>query len=209
MGSLLYIKASPREGRSHSVAVADAFVEAWKESNAGAKVTVKDLFAANLPAFDGGVIQAKYNIMHGRDHTLSEKQEWSAVEAIIDEVKQHDRLVFAVPMWNFSIPYILKQYIDIITQPGYTFGMKEDGSYYGMLEDHKALAVYARGGQYAPGTPAEPFNHQSPYLEMILGFMGVGEIQSIAVEGMLAGPDIRDSAKKAALERAKELAKIF
>ncbi|NJB69377.1 FMN-dependent NADH-azoreductase [Desulfobaculum xiamenense] len=209
MSSLLYVKASPRGGRSHSLAVADAFAAAWRDANPGATVTTKNLFDAELPAFDGFVIQAKYNIMHGREHSLTEREAWGRVEEIIDEFKAHDRYLFAVPMWNFSIPYILKQYIDIIAQPGLTFGMKADGSYFGMLEKRRAAVVYARGGVYTPGTPAEGYNHQSPYLEMILGFMGVTDVRSVAVEGALMGPDVRDAARAVAMEKVRDLVAEF
>ncbi|MFK4763182.1 FMN-dependent NADH-azoreductase [Desulfobaculum sp. SPO524] len=206
MSSLLYIKASPRGERSHSLAVAEAFVEAYRDAHPGVSITEKNLFTDDMPPFDGPTIQAKYNVLHGRDHTLAEKAAWDAVVRIIDEFRGHDRYLFAVPMWNFAIPYPLKHYIDLLVQPGLTFGMTEEGGYYGMLEGKKAAIMYARGGQYAPGTQAEAFNHQSPYLEMILGFMGITDVHPVAVEGTLFGPDVRDPARKAAMEQARTLA---
>ncbi len=69
MGKLLYIQASPRVGRSHSIAAADAFVETYREANPGHEVVTLNVFEADLPAFDGLAVQAKYAILHGKQHT--------------------------------------------------------------------------------------------------------------------------------------------
>ncbi|MBU1001087.1 MAG: NAD(P)H-dependent oxidoreductase [Proteobacteria bacterium] len=206
MNRVLYIKASPREGRSHSIAVADAFVDAWKQANPAAEVKVKNLFEANLPPFDGAKVQAKYNLLHGKDHSAEQKQAWNEVENLIEEFKSFNRFVFAVPMWNFSIPYPLKQYIDLIVQPGYTFGMNEKG-YFGMMKDAKALTVYASGGEYPAGNPLETYNFQSTYLKSVLGFMGITDVTEIGTRGTLM--DSREANKKQALNEAREIAKTF
>lgn len=62
MAQLLYLKASPRHGRSHSLAVTDAFLEAYRELHPADAVVILDLFGAALPPFDGLRINAKYNI---------------------------------------------------------------------------------------------------------------------------------------------------
>ncbi|UIJ39370.1 NAD(P)H-dependent oxidoreductase [Desulfobaculum bizertense] len=209
MDCLLYVKASPRGERSHSLSVADEFVKIWLAAHPGGLVTEKNLFEVGLPSFDGFRIQAKYNIMHGLEHTMSEKNAWKEVEELIGEFKAHKRYLFAVPMWNFGVPYILKQYIDIINQPGYTFGVAEDGGYHGLVQGRKAMVVYSRGGEYIPGTPAEGYNHQSPYLEMMLNFMGITDVESVAVEGTMMGPDKRDENKEQALEAARQIATHF
>ncbi len=68
MSRLLYIQASPRVKRSHSIAVADAFVEAYKKANPADEVETLNVFDAGLPKFDGMAVQAKYTILHGKEH---------------------------------------------------------------------------------------------------------------------------------------------
>ncbi|MCK9239415.1 NAD(P)H-dependent oxidoreductase [Desulfocurvus sp.] len=206
MNRLLYIKASPRGSRSHSVAVADAFVEQWKAVNPGAEVAVRNLFEMDLPPFDGDRIMAKYNIMHGRSHSLDEKRAWTEVEAVIEDFASFHRYAFAVPMWNFGVPYRLKQYFDIIVQPGYTVGMNEKG-YFGMLEGKKAFVAYASGGTYAEGNPVETWDYQSTWLRMILGFIGITDVVWAEARGMLL--DGRESRRSDAVVRAAELARGF
>ena len=45
------------------------------------------------------------------------KSEWNKIVELFGRFNSADKYVFSVPMWNFGIPYILKHYIDLITQP--------------------------------------------------------------------------------------------
>jgi len=210
MSTVLYIKASPRTGRSYSVAVADAFVESYRQSHPDDEIKTIDIFRTKLPAFDFGVVSAKYKIMHNEEHSQQERRLWGKIVSVIEEFKSADKYVMAVPMWNFSIPYRLKQYIDIIVQPTYTFTVNKDGGYEGMVKDKPMFIAYARGGEYPPGTTAEAFDLQKKYLEVILGFIGFSGIKSVVVEPTLAGGvGIVKEKCRAAIERAKQIAAEF
>lgn len=150
MRNILYVKASPRGPRSHSAAVAEAFLETLSERHPEAVVRTKNLFEEDLPAFDGPTLQARYNVLHGLTHDQAQLRAWEAVTRFVDELKACSMLVMAVPMWNFNLPYRLKHYIDLIVQPGLSFGVGEDGAF-GLLEDRPVFIAYASGGQYPPG----------------------------------------------------------
>lgn len=202
MTKLMYIIASPRGERSHSVALANAFIKQYTQTHPDTEVLVRNLFEMDLPDFDGETINGKYNIIHSRPFTPVEKEKWSKVEAVIEDFKSADLYVFAVPMWNFNIPYRLKQFIDVITQPGYTVAVTDQG-YKGMVNG-KAVIAYARGGEYGP---EGGYNFQQPYMTFWLGFIGITDVHSLAAQGML-GPN-RDAAKAAAEIEAVELAKTM
>ena len=207
MSRVLYIKASPRTDRSYSAAVAEAFLDSYRQTHPNDEIVTLDLFDADLPAFDAEAASAKYKIMHGQDHSEQDKRTWDRILAIIEHFKSADKYVLAVPMWNFSIPYRLKQYIDIITQPGQTFTVSADGNYEGLVKDKPATVVYARGGAYPENSPVD---FQKPYVELLLGFIGFTDVRSILVEPTLAeGPDAGQKRKAKALEEATELAQRF
>jgi FMN-dependent NADH-azoreductase len=209
MATLLYIQASPRE-RSKSTAVAKAFIDEYKRLNAEDKIITLDIFEADLPAFDGPAVQAKYTILHGQRHSEQERRVWKAIEEMIEQFKAADKYLLSVPMWNFGIPYRLKQYIDIIIQPGYTFGYDEQKGYQGMVTGKPLLAIYARGGEYAPGTEGEALDMQKKYIETAFGFMGFTDIESIIVEPTLAaGAEVAAQKVTEATEKAQELARRF
>lgn len=205
MGTLLYIKASPRGRRSRSIAVADAFIDAFTQSNPDNHVDTLDLFREDLPAFDGPALEAKYAIMHGQEADDQQQRAWTQVESIIGRFTSADRYVFAVPMWNFGIPYRLKQYVDIIVQPTYTFAVTENG-YQGLLSGKQAFIAAARGGDYtSPG--AEVMDFQIRYVETILGFVGITDIKTLVVQPTLAGgPETAQKKLDKALEDARTFA---
>jgi len=210
MGELLYIQASPRGERSYSTRVADAFVSVYDETHPDDTVRILNVFEANLPSFDGPAVQAKYSILHGIDHTEQERLAWKTVEAVIQEFLSADRYVISVPMWNFGIPYRLKQYIDLLVQPGYTFSFDPVKGYDGLVKNKAVLLACARGGSYPPGSERALFDHQIPYLKTVLSFIGLSDISLVVVEPTLAGgPDGAAAALDEAIKRARGLAAAF
>jgi len=207
MSKLLYIQASPRGKRSRSITVADSFVEAYKQKNPDDTIETLNIFSAELPNFDGLAVQAKYTIIHGQQHTPEELQAWEIVEKTIKAFKSADKYVLAIPMWNFGIPYRLKHYIDIIVQPGYTFAFSEETGYTGLVTGKPLLTVYARGGQYENDPNTQPLDLQKKYVELVFGFMGFENINSIIVEPtILAGPDVASEKVDLAIKQAKDFA---
>ncbi len=210
MSNLLYLKASPMGELSYSEAVAEAFVESYKQSHPNDKIKTINLFEKKLPEFDFKAASAKYKIMHNKEHSAEDKKIWGEIVSVIEEFKSADKYVLAVPMWNFSIPYRLKQYIDIILQPGYTFTVNKDGGYEGLVKNRPIFIAYARGGEYKPSSGAEAFDLQKKYLELILAFIGFSDIRSLVVEPTLAaGPEVAKQKRDEATEKAKQMAKEF
>jgi len=208
MPAILYIKASPRGPRSHSIAVADAFLETYQEANPQYLVTTRNLFEDDLPPFDGPTLQAKYNVLHGLTHDPAQQRAWQQVKRYVDELKDCARIVMAVPMWNFSLPYRLKHYIDLVVQPGLSFGVNEDGAF-GLIPDKPVFIAYASGGAYPPGSGAAVMDHQKPYLEMILGYMGLKDVRSVRVEATLSSDAQVEESRSGAIAKAREMAKAF
>lgn len=210
MSRLLYIQASPRGQRSHSVAVTDAFIEAYEQKYPDDEIVILNVFDAPIPNFDGLAVQAKYTILHGKPHSQAEQEAWKDVEQVIEQFTSADKYVLAVPMWNFGIPYRLKQYIDLLVQPGYTFSYSPEAGYQGLVSGKPILAVFARGGEYPPGSEAEAVDLQTRYIELIFGFMGFKDIRSVVVEPTLqGGPDVAGAKRKGAIEKVIEIAEVF
>ena len=85
MSKLLYIQASPRAQRSKSMAVADAFIKMYQQGHPDDLIETLNVCEADLIAFDGLALQAKYTILHGKEHTKEEAAAWKAVEAVIEQ----------------------------------------------------------------------------------------------------------------------------
>jgi FMN-dependent NADH-azoreductase len=210
MSKLLYIQASPRGQRSHSVAVTDAFIEAYEQKHPDDEIEILNVFDASIPNFDGLAVQAKYTILHGKSHSQAEQEVWKNVEQVIEQFTSSDKYVLAVPMWNFSIPYRLKHYIDLLVQPGYTFSYSQEAGYQGLVSGKPVLVVFSRGGEYPPGSEAEAVDLQTKYIELILGFIGFTNIHSVIVEPTLqGGPNVAEAKHQGAVEKVKEIAEVF
>ena len=103
-------------------------------------------------------------------------------EIYIEELRDADALVIAVPMYNFSAPSTVKAWIDHVARAGISFAYGENGPV-GLLNVKKAYVVSTRGGQYA----GSGFDHQTPWIEQVLKFVGIQEIEFIYAEGMAGG----------------------
>lgn len=206
MKRLLYIEASPRKKRSSSIAVAHAYLDAYRENHPDDNIETLDLWQKELPRFDGDVIDSKYAIMHGLAHTEAQRKAWRAVEQTIADFKRADRYLFSLPMWNFGIPYPLKHFFDVIVQPSYTFSFSPTEGYKGLVTGKPAVVIYSRGGAYGSGTGGEALDLQKTYMETILKFIGFNDIQSIIIEPTLAAPEVKEKSIKQAKEEAVQLA---
>ena len=110
-------------------------------------------------------------------------------------------------MWNFSIPYLLKHYLDVIVQPKYLFQYTNTGVE-GLVKNRKMMVVTSRGGTYTtPDMSAMDF--QEPYLRAIFGFVGIKDINFVNAEAMDMGAELQAKNIKEAQDKAKEIAKGF
>ncbi|RFU49141.1 FMN-dependent NADH-azoreductase [Paraburkholderia sp. DHOC27] len=208
MPTLLHIEASPRKQRSASLDVARAYLEAYREAHPDHRIDVLDLWAVKLPEFDGDALDAKYADLSGAALSPAQQQAWADIRHLAQRLHDADTLLFSVPLWNFSIPYRLKHFIDVVSQRNILFSFDERGSA-GLLKGKKAVVIYARGLDYSmdSGTPAHSFDFQRPYIEAWLRFVGVTDVESVVIEKTLLGPDVDEAARQTARAQAVALAR--
>lgn len=169
---LLNIQSSSRRSRSASIAVADAFLEAYRQVCPEVIVDTLNVWDEKLPEFDQEAIGAKYKGINREPMDAAEQKVWGRIQELVARFKRADRLVVGVPMWNFAYPYKLKQLIDLVAQRNMLFTF--DGKEYGpLLETPRALVIFARGGTYAEysPTPASRFDHQEGFFDFWLPFI--------------------------------------
>ena len=200
-----YIECSPRGERSHSTKIAQAYIEQAKKNIPDLELNHINPWSLNLPEFDGDMLNAKYSVISGTNPSADEVSAWSNVKNIFDEFNNADHYLFSVPMWNFNIPYKLKHYIDIITQPGMSWSYTPEDGYKGLMTDKTATIIYATGDGYGDGTGFESFDMQKPYVNLWLTFLGFKKIEKVVVDRTLFDAE---TAEKNALDVALKLANI-
>jgi FMN-dependent NADH-azoreductase len=211
MAKLLYVECSPRKTTSASIEVSRAFLDAYVAAHPGDEVETYDIWAKDLPEFGEDALNAKYAGLYGTGRTPEQDAAWARLEALAAPFLAADKLLFAAPLWNFSIPYRLKQLIDLISQKDILFAF-DDAGFRGLLKAKKAAVIYARGLDYAPSsawTPGESYDFQKPYMKAWLQFIGVSQIHSIVVERTLFGLEAEQEARAVAKTAAADLARRF
>jgi FMN-dependent NADH-azoreductase len=211
MATVLYITAHPHdEAQSYSMAVGQAFIEAYRESHPNDEVIRVDLYKENIPHIDADVFSGWGKLRSGAAFDQlsdSEKAKVGRLAELSEQFVAADKYVFVTPLWNFSFPPVMKAYIDSVAVAGKTFKYTEQGPV-GLLTDKKAIHIQARGGVYSEGPAAEvEMGHR--YLSVIMGFFGVPSFEGIFVEGHNQFPDRAQEIKEQAIARAKETAKQF
>ncbi len=209
MASLIYIEASPLKERSHTIEVAREFLDHYRERNPADTIQTIDLWTTRLPAFDGVTIEAKFAVLRKNAFTAAQEEAWHAVRAVSRQFNAADKYVFSVPMWNFSIPYPLKHYIDVITLAGENWTWSRSEGYRSLLSGKKALLIYSSAGSYSLGEPASHADFQKPYLRHWLSFIGVDDLTEINLAPTLADPDVVAQMKSEARSRATTIARSF
>jgi len=204
---VLHLIASPRE-TSRSRAVAKVYLDSVKDVVPQATVEELDLWALDLPSIDGPLLAAKYAILAGKPHQPSEAEAWARVQEITQHFLAFDHYVISTPMWNLGIPYRLKHYIDVITQPGLTFSWAPERGYEGLVLGRSALVVYASAFDYSASSPLNSWDQQKSFVQTWLRFIGIADVQAIDCGPTRPGQPGAVEAQTAAVNRAKDLVAV-
>ncbi|WP_260963147.1 FMN-dependent NADH-azoreductase [Pseudomonas citri] len=208
MTTLLHIECSPRKQRSASLEVARSFITRYRENAPDTDIVTLDLWSLALPEFDDLALEAKYAGLNGTPLTAAQQDAWNTLKDLADHLHRADVLVMSVPLWNFSIPYKLKHFIDLVSQKDILFSFDPEHGLEGLLVNKTAVVMYARGLDFSAQsiTPATRFDFQKPYVEAWLKFVGVTDVHSVIVEKTILGEDVDRSAREAANQQARRLA---
>ena len=151
MKKLLHIIATPRGGESNTLKVSEVFLSEFRKNHTDWKIRELNLSEKKLPPLTAKRVEGKYTLMGGKDLSGDIKDSWQEIIAEIEQFTEADIYLISTPMWNFSIPYMLKNYLDIIMQPGYLFHYTNLGTYL-LLKNKKLFVITSRGGDYSTET---------------------------------------------------------
>jgi FMN-dependent NADH-azoreductase len=208
VSSLLHISASPRAQRSESLAIARTFLDALADRRPETTVDTFDLWDGSLPPFGPAAAAAKMTVFAGEEPTGAEAAAWQAAERTFRRFAAADYYLFSVPMWNHGIPYVLKQFIDVVSQPGMVFSFDPDRGYTGLVTGKRAVVVYT-SAVYGPGRPKSfGTDFQALYLAGWLAWAGITDVAEVSFRPDLATAD-PDAGRQAAHAAARDLAKTF
>jgi FMN-dependent NADH-azoreductase len=207
MEKLLHIIATPRGEESRTLQVTETFLEVFKDKHPDWVVEELNLSKEELPSLTIKRVDGKYVLLGGKELYGELKEAWEDIIGHIERFLSADGYLISTPMWNFSIPYMLKQYIDIIVQPKYLFRYTQSGVE-GLVKNKKMIIITSRGGEYVSEQAAK-FDFQEPYLRTIFGFVGITDITFIRAEPMDMGIETQQQKIKEAQGLARKIALQF
>jgi FMN-dependent NADH-azoreductase len=175
MKTLLRIDASIRQEQSHSRELAAHFQTRWLQKTPGGNIIYRDLAKDAPPHISRQLIDAFFS-ENGDPHLLALSDQYVA------EWKAGDTILISTPMYNLSFPSTLKAYIDHLVRINQTFAYVPGSGYKGLLQGKQAVIIIAKGGFYK-GVGQVPPDFLGKYLEGMLRFMGIEEIQLFVMEG--------------------------
>lgn len=175
--SILVLKSAVTGSHSKSNALLDAVIAEHSQ------VTVRDLGRQPLPMLDEDTTAA----LRGdpANHTAQQQAILALSDTLLDEYAKADTLVIGAPVYNFTIPTTLKNWLDMITRARVSFRYTETGPV-GLLGDKKVVVVITSGGQHRGTSKA----HSEPYLTTMFNFIGINDIHFVYAEGVNQGDGV-------------------
>jgi FMN-dependent NADH-azoreductase len=208
MAKVLFIKANSRPiEQAVSVKLYYSFLESYKETHPQDEIIELDLFKEDLPYYDTDKINGMFKLGRGMELTTEEKQATDIVNKYLNQFLSADKVVFAFPLWNFTVPAVLHTYIDYLCQAGKTFSYTAEGPV-GLLQEKKIALLNARGGVYSEG-PAQSAEMAVNYVTNVLNFWGVKDITAVIVEGHNQFPDKAEEIIEEGIRRSATTATQF
>ncbi len=189
MEKTLIVKYIPRNERSNTKKLLDTF----REEVSNSIVEELDLLDDVPDIFldDNLLAYIKRNFL-GQELLPEEEKLLSKMDRMAAQLKSADIVVVAFPMYNFSMPAIVKAWFDSVIQKGVTFGERKDGQMKISNTEKKALILVSSGGVYSN----EPFSGREHALSLSMlefHYMGYSDVRGLLAEGMSMNEEVKQS----------------
>jgi FMN-dependent NADH-azoreductase len=185
MKNILYIQCSPKTAGSHSGTFAQKFVNELGHALPASKVVLRDLSHEPIPHVTSQHTLASEKQESLRNH--AEQQALQLSDTLIAELESTDILVIATPMHNYTVPSVLKAWIDHVVRAHRTIKLTPQGKV-GLIGDKRTYIIVSSGGHHARQPAWQP-DFLTPYLTEILRTVGITSIEFIYLEAMNHGPE--------------------
>jgi len=190
---VLRIDSSAQKAGSVSRGIGDEVIRRLAVRYTGMEVMNLDL-DEGIGHIDGDWVDANFTPEDQRSE--AQRERLAVSDQAVAALKEADAIVLTAPVYNFSIPSVLKAWIDHICRAGLTFHYTENGPQ-GLLADRPVYLAMASGG-----VPfGSPVDFASGYLKQVFRFVGIEDVRLIGAERVAADAE---AAKQTALSALDE-----
>lgn len=180
---ILRVLCSPRRQESESYRLSQRIVGCLLQADPDATVIERIVCDGAIPPVD-----ASYAISQQAAEDVSEEGTAALSAELVDELRSADILVIATPMHNYTVPAMLKAWIDHIARVRYTFDVSPQGKI-PLLRDRPVFVAVSSAGRFSGPRARQP-DFLTPYLKAILGMIGLHDLTFFSVEGTGLGADV-------------------
>lgn len=159
--SLFRLDASILPATSASRSLADLVEREWVNAHPDSVVTRRDLAADPIPA-TAWADAVTAGFVGENERTERQREARALAATLADELIGAEALLFAIPLYNYGVSQHVKTWFDLAyTDPR----IDPQGT---ALRGKPATLVTVLGGNYAPGTPKEGWDHSTAWLRRVL-----------------------------------------
>lgn len=180
--TLLHVDASPRSARSHSRRLGQRFAAYWRAAHPGAGVIKHDLTLTPPPFVTEAWVEGAFT--PAAEHSAAARDAMTLSNRYIDELLAADEIVITTPIYNLSIPAVLKAWIDQIVRFGRTFNKTAEGGFEGLVRGKRVIVIVASGSDFRLSTPGGAYNFAEPYLRAVLSLIGLTQVDFVYAHSM-------------------------
>ena len=199
----LIVSYIPRNEQSNTKKLLDAFREEIGIADVeelDLLVDVPDMFLdSNLSAYINRNFLGQKLILH--EDTLLSK-----MDKMANQLKTADIVVVVFPMYNFSMPAIVKAWFDSVIQNGITFGKSKVQDMDISNAGKKALTLISSGGVYS-NESSSGREHALSLSIVEFQFLGYSDVRGILAEGMAVNEEIKQANLNKAISEVRATAR--
>jgi len=184
MTSVLVLKTSILGRDSVSNGLIQQFVQRVSAADPQAHIRQRDFATETMPQFEHETLQAL--MREASQRSPAQRELVAYADQLVSELQAANLLVIGAPMYNFTVPATLKSWIDHVARAGVTFKYTEKGAV-GLLDSKQVVVFTTMGGRHEPGES----DHVRPYLETVLGFLGLDRVEMVVADGLNLGEESR------------------
>ncbi|WP_249597327.1 FMN-dependent NADH-azoreductase [Peribacillus frigoritolerans] len=208
MTKVLFVKVNDRPAdQAISSKMYDTFIQTYKETHHVDEVTELDLFKEELPYYGNTAITGLYKRNQGLELTAEEENAAKLVDQYLNQFMAMDKVVFAFPLWNSTVPAPLITYLSYLAQAGIMFNYTAEGPV-GYAGDKKVMLLNARGSDYALEGMASAEMAVS-LVKNIISLWGINNPETVVIEGHNQYPDRSQKIIADGLENVAKAAEAF
>lgn len=184
--NILHVSASPRGLHGDSYRLSEHVVQCLRTLHPHAQVTERALWETAPAPVDAAYATALASNGTDRETTIR-SDTLVRSDQLIGELEAANVLVIGTPVHNLTVPSVLKVWIDHIVRIHRTVRPTPQGKV-GMLRDRPVYIAVTSGG-WRTGAKARNPDFFSPYLNAVLGMVGLRDVTFFSMEGMALGEE--------------------